>query len=117
MKLVGRVPLASLANNAMVRLEYPPYDVLVSLVDGIPRAIEDACNHAGASLCEGERRERGVACPMHGYVFDLSTGALLRPKGLCGDQRTFRVETDRDHVIVWDVPTAQLLPLHVPHKA
>lgn len=111
MKLVGRVPLADLAHHAMVRLEYPPYDVLVSLVDGVPRAIEDACNHAGASLSEGERAGRGVACPMHGYVFDLASGVLLRPKGLCGDQRTFTTEVDRDHVLVWDVPTTQLVTL------
>lgn len=50
---VGRLPLASLQGGALVRLTYPPFDVLVGLVDGVPYAIEDACNHAGASLVEG----------------------------------------------------------------
>lgn len=109
MKLVGRVPIADLAEGKMVRLDYPPYDVLVSMVDGAPRAIEDACNHAGASLCEGERDRNTVSCPMHGYVFHLGTGILMRPKGLCGDQRTFRAEIEQDHVVVWDMPTTTVI--------
>ena len=70
----------------MVRLAYPPFDVLVAEVDGAPYAIECACNHAGASLAEGPRsgdHGENVACPMHGYVFSLTTGALLRPRRLC----------------------------------
>jgi nitrite reductase/ring-hydroxylating ferredoxin subunit len=102
MKLVGRVPRARLEGGAMVRLVYPPFDVLVSMVEGAPRAIEDACNHAGASLSEGERLDRRVSCPMHGYIFDLETGRLLEPRGLCDDQRTFLAEVQGDEVVVWD---------------
>jgi len=47
----------------MLRLEYPPFHVLVALVGTTPCAIEDACNHAGASLSEGERRGACVICP------------------------------------------------------
>jgi nitrite reductase/ring-hydroxylating ferredoxin subunit len=105
MKLVGRVPRANLAAGTMVRLDWPPFHVLVALVDGLPYAIEDACNHAGASLSEGERsRERGscVACPMHGYVFELTSGRLVEPRGLCGDQRRFVARLEGDDVVVWD---------------
>jgi nitrite reductase/ring-hydroxylating ferredoxin subunit len=102
MKLVGRVPRARLEGEAMVRLAYAPFDVLVTMVEGSPRAIEDACNHAGASLSEGERRGRCVTCPMHGYVFDLETGRLLDPRGLCDDQRAFVAEVQGDEVVVWD---------------
>jgi nitrite reductase/ring-hydroxylating ferredoxin subunit len=106
MKLVGRVAVARLRDGAMVRLPWQPFHVLVALVDGVPCAIEDACNHAGASLSEGERSGKGgacVACPMHGYVFDLTSGRLLEPRGLCDDQRRFvaRLEGD-DDVVVWD---------------
>jgi len=109
LKLVGRVPLAELADGKMIRLDYPPYDVLVALVDGVPSAIEDACNHAGASLCEGERDRNTVSCPMHGYVFHLKSGALLRPKGLCGDQRAFHSTIEGDDVVVWDIPTTAVI--------
>ena len=110
MKLVGRVPRARLAGGAMERLVWPPFHVLVSIVDGSPCAIEDACNHAGASLSEGERDGRCVACPMHGYVFDLESGRLVRPRGLCDDQRRFTALFDGDDVVVWDPGGVSLLP-------
>jgi nitrite reductase/ring-hydroxylating ferredoxin subunit len=101
-KLVGRVPRASLEGGALVRLEWPPFHVLVALVDGAPRAIEDACNHAGASLAEGERRGACVTCPMHGYVFELASGRLVEPRGLCDDQRRFEAVLEGDDVVVYD---------------
>lgn len=85
-----------------MRLPYPPYDVAVAWVDGAPLAIEDACNHAGASLAEGWLEDKCIVCPMHGYVFELRTGKLLRPKGLCGDQRTFVTKLEGDEVAVYD---------------
>lgn len=101
-KLVGRVPRASLESGEPVRVEYPPYDVLVALVDGVPRAIEDACNHAGASLSEGPIENGCIMCPQHGYVFSLVTGKLIVPLGLCDDQRTFVTEIDGDDVVIYD---------------
>jgi len=86
----------------MVRLDDPPFHVLVSWVDGAPHAIEDACNHAGASLSEGERIGASVACPMHGYRFDLVTGSLLEPRGFCGDQRRLVARLVDDEIVVWD---------------
>lgn len=101
-KEVGRVALAELEREALVRLPHPPYDVLVAWVDGEVFAIEDACNHAGASLAEGWVEGDCVVCPMHGYVFELRTGKLDRPKGLCGDQRTFEARVEGDEVVVYD---------------
>ena len=103
MKWVGRVAKKALEGGAFVRLKYPPFDVLVAWLDGAPVAIEDACNHAGASLAEGERDGACVACPMHGYLFDLRTGALVAPEGLCDDQRSFHATVDGDDVVVWDL--------------
>jgi nitrite reductase/ring-hydroxylating ferredoxin subunit len=86
----------------MVRLDDPPFHVLVARVGEEPVAIEDACNHAGASLSEGGRRGDCVICPMHGYIFELETGRLVEPRGLCGDQRTFVARREGDEVVVWD---------------
>ena len=102
MKQVGRVALSELKEKELVRLTYPPFDVLVAWVDGEVYAIEDACNHAGASLAEGWLEDKCVVCPMHAYAFELKTGKLDRPKGLCGDQRTYRVAIEGDEVAVYD---------------
>lgn len=102
MKHVGAVPLEDLAEGALVRLPYPPRDVLVALVEGAPVAIEDACNHAGASLSTGPREGCVVACPLHGYRFDLRTGELLSPRRACAPQRTFDAVAVGDVVHVYD---------------
>ena len=89
----------------MIRLQYPPFDILVAWIDGEVFAIEDACNHAGASLAEGWLEDRCVVCPMHAYVFELETGKLLRPRGLCGDQRTYEARIEGEEVVVFDLFT------------
>jgi 3-phenylpropionate/trans-cinnamate dioxygenase ferredoxin component len=99
---VGRVSLSEVKEKGLVRLTHPPFDILVAWAEGEVFAIEDACNHAGASLAEGWIEDKCVACPMHGYVFELETGKLLRPRGLCGDQRTYEVEIEGDEVVVYD---------------
>jgi nitrite reductase/ring-hydroxylating ferredoxin subunit len=88
--------------KSMVRISYPPFDVLVAWISGDVFAIEDACNHAGASLAEGWLEGACVVCPMHAYVFELRTGKLLRPKGLCGDQRTYEARIEGDDVVIYD---------------
>ena len=101
-KLVARVPRKELDEGVLVRVEYPPFDVVVTLVDGKPHAIEDACNHAGASLAEGGVEGDRVFCPMHGYVFSMKTGELLAPLGLCGPQKRYRAEIEGDEVVIYD---------------
>ena len=102
MKYVGRVPKKTLDDAPLVRLEYPPFDVLVARVGLRYYAIEDGCNHAGASLCDGFRVDDRVVCPMHAYVFDIRTGKLIVPEEMCEDQRTFVCEEQGSDVVVWD---------------
>lgn len=101
-KEVGRVSLAEVREKGVVRIDYPPFDILVAWVDGEVFALEDACNHAGASLAEGWLEADCVVCPMHAYVFELRTGRLARPKGLCGDQRTYDADIEGDEVAIYD---------------
>lgn len=101
-KVVARIPRSEVEEGQPLRVEYPPFDVVVTLVEGQPFAIEDACNHAGASLSEGGVDGDHILCPMHGYVFSMRTGALLAPLGLCGPQRTFRAVFEGDEVVIYD---------------
>ena len=101
-KIVGRVKLEDVKEKGTIRVEYPPFDILVAWIEGEVFAIEDACNHAGASLAEDWIEEKCVVCPMHGYVFDLANGKLLRPRGLCADQRTYRVSIEGEEVVILD---------------
>lgn len=51
--------------------------VAVFLTEGQVYAIDDRCSHAEASLSEGEVFETEVECPLHGAVFELTTGEAL----------------------------------------
>ena len=46
----------------------------VYLVDGRWYAIKDICPHAGAPLHQGHLVGSAIACPLHGWTFDLATG-------------------------------------------
>ncbi len=102
MRLVGRVKLSELEGAGVVRLPHPPFDIVVVWREGRVFALEDACNHAGASLAEGWIEGCNIVCPMHGYVFELASGKLLRPLGLCGDQRRYVAKIEGDEVCVYD---------------
>jgi 3-phenylpropionate/trans-cinnamate dioxygenase ferredoxin subunit len=101
-KLVGSVPLRLFEESDLVKVSYPPYDVVVVRTERGFRALEDACNHAGASLAEGWVEDGCLLCPVPPYAFDLDTGALVRPKGLCDAQRTFVARVEGDDVVVYD---------------
>ena len=49
-------------------------------------AIENVCPHAGASLAEGVLDGDDVLCPLHGFRFDVTTGA-------CSTDPILRVKT------------------------
>jgi len=86
----------------MLRIDYPPFNVLLVNLGGLPYAIDDTCNHAGESLARGELHGCEVSCPAHGYMFDVRTGALTLPVGLCDGQRTFEVIREREEFVVYD---------------
>lgn len=45
------------------------------------RACQNICPHAGGSLGEGSVEGESVTCPLHGWRFDLKTGACLNEPG------------------------------------
>ena len=101
-KLVARLKKVELAPGTTRRLDYPPFDVLIVNIGGIVYAIDDTCNHAGESLSKGELDGCQVVCPAHGYTFDVRTGHLIEPAGLCDNQRTFEVASEADEFVVYD---------------
>ena len=53
--------------------------IAVFNVDGRFFAVADRCPHAGAVIADGELDGVRLTCPLHGAVFDVRTGAVLRP--------------------------------------
>jgi len=71
-------------------------------VGGEVYAIDDTCNHAGESLHRGELDGCRISCPAHGYIFDLRSGELITPRGVCDAQRTFEVAREGEDYVVYD---------------
>ena len=46
-------------------------------VDGAFHAIDNVCKHQGGPLAEGELEGCTVACPWHGWTYDVSSGECL----------------------------------------
>jgi nitrite reductase [NAD(P)H] small subunit len=58
------------------------------LRDGSLRALDAVCPHNGGPLADGLTDARVVVCPLHGYTYDLLTGAELSAGGepVCAHQ-------------------------------
>jgi nitrite reductase/ring-hydroxylating ferredoxin subunit len=86
--------------GALVQLPLPPYHVLVTRVDGVPLAMEDACPHSGRSLCGGALRRHVVVCPGHAWEIDVRTGEVLTAAGRGERAPRFVVRTADDGSLV-----------------
>lgn len=51
--------------------------VVVFHIEGEFYCIDDVCTHDGGPLGDGELDGHRVACPRHGALFDVRTGAAL----------------------------------------
>lgn len=61
-------------------------------------ALEDRCPHKGGPLSEGIVHGTSVTCPLHAWVFDLTTG--LAQGADDGSVRTFAVRTEGGRVVL-----------------
>ena len=77
MEFVDVCALDSIAPGTSRAVRAGDRDVALFNVDGTVHALENACRHAGAALAGGKLCGRVVACPAHGWKYDVTTGALL----------------------------------------
>ena len=70
--------------------------VLVRVGDTV-HACEDTCAHHGGPLSDGKLSGTRLACPWHGWMFDVRTGQCLMPS------RGGRIATYPAHVEGGDV--------------
>ena len=68
---------SDLSNPGTLLVEVDDRLIVLAHVDGSYYAIDDVCTHDGGPLSEGELCNHAIACPRHGALFDLRTGAAL----------------------------------------
>ena len=75
------VPLPSeLDEKGIVLVQSAGRQIVLLKVDGFYRAVERHCPHEGGDLGEGLMVGKHIKCPVHGYIYDLSTGKCLNQK-------------------------------------
>jgi len=62
-------------------------------------ALDDVCNHMGASLSDGALEGDRVMCPWHGATFSVRDGTAAGPPAR-GAATTFNVRLDGDDVLI-----------------
>jgi 3-phenylpropionate/trans-cinnamate dioxygenase ferredoxin subunit len=73
--------------------------VAVCNVDGAFYAIADVCTHDDGPLGEGTLDGASIMCPRHGALFDVRTGAVLRPPAVV-PVRTYPVKVEDGQILV-----------------
>lgn len=67
-----------LPEDGMLRAERDGVPILLSRAGGHVSAIAAVCSHMGGALDEGDYCAGRVTCPLHGSVFRLSDGSVVR---------------------------------------
>ena len=70
---------ADLAPGAAKCVEVAGKKIALFNLEGSFYAIDDTCTHRGGPLSEGEVSGEEVTCPWHGAVYNIKTGAVLKP--------------------------------------
>ncbi len=67
-------------------------------VDGAFHAIDNTCVHRGGPLGEGDIHGKVVACPWHGWQFDVTTGECV--KNPAAKVEVYQVKVEGDDITV-----------------
>jgi nitrite reductase (NADH) small subunit/3-phenylpropionate/trans-cinnamate dioxygenase ferredoxin subunit len=74
--------------------------IAVFLDEGNYYAIDDACPHKGAPLCDGIVFDKTVTCTWHGWRFSLEDGRWIDSPGRRNRTGTYPVRVDGDLIQV-----------------
>ena len=96
---------SELSLGAGKKVELNGKEIALFNIDGKFYAIDDMCPHRGGSLSEGSCEDKVVACPWHGWQYDVSTGACLTSPSV--QQQTYEVKVQGNDVLI-SVPASQL---------
>ena len=91
--------LGELPPGEMKYVELGDDQVLLANVEGTIYACDNVCTHALAPLAEGALDGEQVECPLHGSVFNVTTGEVIGPPA--GENlRVFQVRIEGQDVLV-----------------
>jgi nitrite reductase/ring-hydroxylating ferredoxin subunit len=94
-KAVRAAALADLTPGAPHLVETEGGRVVLVRVGEQVHALGETCTHQGGPLGQGKLTGHRLACPWHGWMFDVRTGQCLLPaRGSAVPSYRVRVEAD-----------------------
>jgi nitrite reductase/ring-hydroxylating ferredoxin subunit len=94
--------LADLPAGAPRPVEVAGARIVLIRVGDVVHACGDVCPHRGGWLSEGKLSGIRLACPLHGWIFDIRSGQCVFP-GRGASVPSYRVRIDGESVFV-EVP-------------
>jgi nitrite reductase/ring-hydroxylating ferredoxin subunit len=94
--------LAEVPVGRPVAVEVEGARVVLARVGEAVYACGDVCAHRGGHLSDGRLNGPRLACPLHGWIYDVRTGQCVFP-GRGASVPAYRVRVDGDSVFV-EVP-------------
>jgi nitrite reductase (NADH) small subunit len=78
---VKAIPVADLPEGQLTLVQVQGEDVVLYRQGGEVLAIGNECPQQGGSLCDGWVEGDIVTCPLHGWEFDIRSGACMTVPG------------------------------------
>ena len=91
--------MSELTPGDMKSIKFGNDEVLLVNVDGNIHACDDVCTHSYASLSEGDLSGAEVECPLHGAMFNVTSGEVITPPATDA-LRIFQVRIEGDDILV-----------------
>jgi nitrite reductase/ring-hydroxylating ferredoxin subunit len=99
MAAVRVVKLADIAVGEPMRIELDGSAIVLTRVGEQVFACGDTCAHKGGPLSGGKLTGTRLACPWHGWMYDVRTGECVFP-GRGARVPTYPVRVEADEVFV-----------------
>jgi 3-phenylpropionate/trans-cinnamate dioxygenase ferredoxin component len=96
--------IGELSSGEMKMVEVGDDQILLANIEGTIYACDNVCTHASAPLSEGDLDREQVECPLHGSVFNVTTGEVI---GAPAEEnlRVFQVRIDDQDILVGPTKT------------
>lgn len=89
---------SAVALGSGIKVEVNGKEIALFNVGGHFCAIDDTCSHRGGPLSEGSLEGSVVACPWHGWQYDVTSGACLTNPA--AQQNKYEVKVEGDDILV-----------------
>ncbi len=98
--------MANIQSGEMKKVRAGVLDILIVNIGGDYYAIDNRCPHANGDISRGRLSESVIRCPRHGARFDVTTGRLVTPPRILGEEiqvanlKTYEVRHEGNDILV-----------------